>query len=583
MCLNFAGHRLSNQKMTAEDSKHVRQPRTDFRYGRFLETILDQSAEQDRPPTPKVELFNTETPVQAPRLEHRTVVDQWKLPLTPQSVKMALFKDTSLPVHAEAYLNHSGLPTPSSDRKELFKEPSPQEEMSVAYDTSLLDLSGLLQQAPNVPNTSLFGRTPMSDERSQCVSYFGVDQTPGSTPLSQIISPGLGDLLLPRGKALDNSGALNQATPPSQYGASPVSYKSLSPFQAQLTPTYTESSPVADTQPPLEALALHRHHSSNAAPETSSPSNQNSLAEEVTYPQHEFDTDDFQKLDKSRKPTGEYLNPGGSPFHQIASSPGVLPSPNSAWRSGVSSGSLSAARSAKAFQDADVARQDSTVPLHEQTAVDRSAKVSSLESSNAAAFLQDSTPSPGYEVDTRALIERLNKIKQTQLSTASSVYTPARSFASPAAGHTPEVRGTVAEVSDSSLPVSRFDQIEHAQLSTTTSLYTPGGPFTSPATGHTFGVGDTGTVVRDTSLQATVLDQMKQSQLSTATPAYTPTRSFTSLATGHTSKVENTGIQLSGPSALASRLNQITQAQRSQQVRTHHIYLGMDQKKSWSS
>ena len=91
-----------------------------------------------------------------------------------------------------------------------------------------------------------------------------------------------------------------------------------------------------------------------------------------------------------------------------------------------------------------------------------------------AAFFKETSfqnaSSSSYEVDTSALIQRLNKIKLTQQSFTTPHYTPPKLLASEAEEKFPEKQNGVQTPSDTSLLASRLDQIKQAQKSQQVSI-----------------------------------------------------------------------------------------------------------------
>lgn len=468
---------LIGYKDSAE--KTLLQPRRDTKPGRFLETILDESAESAGPSPVKEEAVTSLSwsDVRFPpnslntSLFHETPPENGTSSALPTTIPdFSDVKITSNPAVNERFNHSIAKSTPKSVKKALFEESPQSQEVSS-------------QQQHVTPRHQVTHQTPMS----------------ARVPLSMGPSPQLDFWLLPHDRNLDNSGV--QATPmsarsdlfeetPLESGNSSFNgIEYLSRFGEQAAPETDEVALSVErrSQPDLFRLQLGGSPVRSEMQPTSESEN-NSLLPNSYQEQRDYtaelklvDTREFvERLNRIKQPSlqrgasGSPHSPSGeqtpadtarirgaSTLHDSATREmgfdpsAVLTTPNSSQMS--------------YFGDTRPGRgtlleQDETIQSHSSV----------HQTPKPAAFFRETsfqnTSSSSYEVDTSALIQRLNKIKLTQQSFTTPHYTPSKPLTSQAEESFPGKQNAVQTPSDTSLLASRLDQIKQAQKSQQVSV-----------------------------------------------------------------------------------------------------------------
>lgn len=426
-------------------------PRTDTKPGRLLETILDASTETATPSPAKEEEAS-------PQGVSSFSCSDVKFPSS--SLKTSLFHETP---------NHG---TPSA-RPSTVGEHSDVKLTNVAAVNGSFN-SAIAQPTPQSVKKALFEGSPRSQEMSfqQRVTpmHQVTQQTPMSArlPLSVGPSPQLDFWLLPQDRNLEDTGAqvtpmsarsaLFEGTPLESNNSSFNGIEFLSRFSEQVEPTREEAtSSVKITQPDPFRLQLY-HSPAGLAMQTTSVNNsplESSFREQqVLNPELKFvDTREFtERLDRIKQPP---LQSGGDGLQHNTSIDhfSAKHAPSGAAQIGGMPSQLDTA-SQLAF----------TSPRYERLSEQHKTNVHPTRKPTAF-FKETSTSSSSHEVDTSALIQRLNKIKLTQQSFTTPQYTPSRPLGSRAAESVPRMENVVQTPSDTSLLASRLDQIKQAQKS----------------------------------------------------------------------------------------------------------------------
>ena len=459
--------------------KSLPQPRTDSKPGRFLETILDESAESGSP-SPVKDLSMATSPPPVTSLSWSDV----KFP--PNSLSTSRFHETP-PEHDAS----SVLPTTIPDFSDVKITPNPA--VSERFNHSIA------QPTPKSVKKALFEKSPKSQEMSlqrQHVTpgYQGAQQTPMSAraPLSMGPSPQLDFWLLPQGRNLDNPSV--QATPMSArsdlfeetpIGSGNSSFNGieyLSRFGEQAAPETDEALSVETrSQPDVFRLQLGGSPARSATQPTSESGNNllfpNSDQElpDYTAELKLVDTREFsERLNRIKQPSLQH-GTNGSPH-----SPSEKQTPvDTAWIGGTSSLHGSAtpemgfnpsavhttpnSSQISYFGDTRTGRgtlsgRDKTIQSH--SSVHQTPKPAALYRETSF----QNTSSSSYEVETSALIQRLNKIKLTQQSFTTQHYTPSKLLGFQAEEFPGKQNGAQTP-SDTLLLASRLDQIQQAQKS----------------------------------------------------------------------------------------------------------------------
>ena len=470
--------------------KSLPQPRTDSKPGRFLETILDESAES-----------GSLSPVKGPSMETSpppvTSLSWSDVKFPPNSLSTSLFHETP-PEHGAS----SVLPISNPDFSAVKITPNPA--VNERFNHSIT------QPTPMSVKKALFEKSPKSQEMSlqqQHVTpgYQVTQQTPMSAraPLSMGPSPQLDFWLLSQGRNLDNPGV--QATPISArsdlfeetpLGSGNSSFNGveyLSRFGEQAAPETDEALSVETrSQPDVFRLHLGGSPPRSAAQSTSESGNNlllpNSYQElrDYTAELKLVDTREFiERLNKIKQPSLQYgtngspHSPSGKQTSVDAARIGGPPSlHNSATpEMGFNPSAVhTTPNSSQISYSGDTQTGRDTLSGHGETIQSHSSLHQTPKP--AALFKETSfqnTSSSSYEVETSALIQRLNKIKLTQQSFTTQQYTPSKLLGSQAEESFLGKQNGVQTPSDTSLLASRLDQIKQAQksqqVSTSANIY----------------------------------------------------------------------------------------------------------------
>lgn len=476
---------LIGYKDTAEET--LPHSRTDTKPGRFLETILDESAEAASP-SPVKEHQSMETSPQAV-----TSLSWSDVKFPPNSLKTSLFHETTLE-HGASSAHPNTIPdfsdvkiTPNATVNERFNhsiaQPTPKSVKKALFEESPQSQEMLSQQQRVTPRHQVTQQTPMS----------------ARVPLSMGPSPQLDFWLLPQDRNLDYSGV--QATPKSArsdlFEESPLEsgnsmfngIEYLSRFGEQAAPKADEAALSVETRSQPDPFRLQLGGSpARSAIQPTSESGNNSLLPNFSQKQRDYtaelqlvDTREFvERLNRIKQPS---LQRGASGLQH---SPSIdllsgKQTPAATARIGETSSLLESATREMGFDPS----APHTTPNSSQMShfrATRPERVTLLEqhemiqshsgvhqTPKPAAFFKETsfqnTSSSSYEVDTSALIQRLNKIKLTQQSFTTPHYTPSRPLASQAEESFPGKQNGVQTLSDTSLLASRLDQIKQAQKS----------------------------------------------------------------------------------------------------------------------
>ena len=482
---------LIGDKVAGE--KTLPQPRTGSKPGRFLETILDESAGSVDSASPVKERVSTESSPQAV-----TSLGWSDIKFPPNSLRTSLFNETPL--------EHSASSAPSNTNPDVSDvKLNPNAAVNERLNHSIA------QRTPKSIKKALFEGSPQSPEmpsQQQHVTprFHVTQQTPMSArvPLSMGPSPQLDFWLLPQDRNVDNSGG--QATPmsarsdlfeetPLESGNSSFNgIEYLSRFGEQTAPE-TDVIPLSvETRSQPDPFRLQRGGSPahSALPPRSESVNDSLLSNsppelrDYTAELKLVDTREFiERLNRIKQPSLQHetnasphsplIDPhlakqmpvdtagiGGtaSLLHSATREMGIDPlavhtTPNSSQMSN--------------FGDTRLGRgtlleQDETIQSHSSV----------HQTPKPAAFFKEtsyqSASSSSYEVDTSALIHRLNKIKLTQQSFTTPHYTPSKPVASQAEEDFHGEQNGLQTSTDTSLLASRLDQIKQAQKSQQVSV-----------------------------------------------------------------------------------------------------------------
>lgn len=461
--------------------------RTDSKPGRFLETILDESAGSVSL-SPDKDLSMGTSPQAVTSLSWSDV----KFP--PNSLSTSLFHETP-PEHGAS----SVLPTAIPDFSDVKITPNPA--VNERFNDSIA------QPTPKSVKKALFEKSPKSQEMSlqqQHVTpgYQVTQQTPMSArvPMSMGPSPQLDFWLLPQGRNLDNSGVqarpmsarsdLFEETPLGSGNSSFNGIEYLSRFGEQAAPETDEALSVETrSQPDLSWLQLDGSPALSATQPTSESGNNlllpHSYQEERDYTAELklVDTREFvERLDRIKQPSLQ-RGTNGSPH-----GPSGKQTPVDTARIGGTSSlrdnatpemgfNPSAARTTPNFRQMSyfgdtrtgrgtLSGQDTTIQSH--SSVHQTPKP-------AALFRETSfqnTSSASHEVETSALIQRLNEIKLTQQSFTTRHHTSSKPLGFQVEESFPGKQNGAQTPSDTSLLASRLDQIKQAQKSQQVSTAT---------------------------------------------------------------------------------------------------------------
>ncbi|KAL9987039.1 hypothetical protein ACROYT_G001274 [Oculina patagonica] len=452
------------------------QPRTDTKPGRLLETILDESGGTATPSPAKENLPVDASPQAVTSLSWTDV----KFP--PSSLKTSLFHETpdhdtsaarpstiddysDVKLTSSAAVNESfhhsiAHPTPKSVKKALFEESPQSQEMP-------------FQQQRVTPRHQVTQQTPMS----------------ARVPLSIGPSPQLDFWLLPQDRNLDNSGvqatpmsarsALFEGTPAESGNSSFNGIEFLSRFGEQAAPKTDEvtSSVEITAQPDPFRLQLGDSPAGSAM-QPSLLDNPSREPQAFTPELKLVDTREFaERLNRikhsslQRDTNGLQYNTSIGPLSAQHAPTGVAriegaPSQLDSATRDIGFDLSGARATANSSQLSYTSPQYDTRSEQHETAPTSS---NVHTSPKPPAFFKETSfqnvSSSSYEVDTSALIQRLNKIKLTQQSFTTPQYTSSRPLGSRAAESAPRIENVVQTPSDTSLLASRLDQIKQAQKS----------------------------------------------------------------------------------------------------------------------
>lgn len=448
------------------------QQKTETKAGRLLETILDESTETATPSPAKGDLSMDASPQAVTGLIYSDV----KIP--PSSLETSLFHETppelgTSSVRPNLVLNYSGngltnsttahesynrsivQPTPKSVKKSLFEESPRSQEMS-------------LQQKDVTPARPDTQQTPMLDR----------------VPLSIGPSPQLDFWLRPQGGNLDYSDV--QATPRSDLHLEETPLESANSsfngidFFSRFTEQITPRSSVRTSQPdshwilsdtPARSAVQPSSVSANSSLIRTHSTEQEAINSELKL----VDTNELaERLNRIKQPSLQ-LSTSGLQHNTSIDPLSAEHSPADRARGGMSTISqhTSETREMTSYPSSselphfrDLTAQHDTVSEQLGTTVTTSGAHGAPRSN---AFVKDTSfqnvSSSTNEVDTSVLIQRLNKIKLTQLSFSSPHYTPSRPLESHPADSSTSKQDVVQTPSDTSLLASRLDQIKQAQKS----------------------------------------------------------------------------------------------------------------------
>lgn len=473
---------LIGDKVTGE--KTLPRPRTGSKPGRFLETILDESAESA---SPVKECLSTESLPQAV-----TSLSWSDVRFPPNSLGTSLFNETPLEHGASSALSNTN---PDVSDVKLNPNAAVNERLN----------HSIAQRTPKSIKKALFEGSPQSPEmpsQQQHVTprFHVTQQTPMSArvPLSMGPSPQLDFWLLPQDRNLDNSGG--QATPmsarsdlfeetPLESGNSSFNgIEYLSRFGEQAAPETVE------TRSQLDPFRLQRGGSpAPSALQPTSESVNDSLLSNSPQEMRDYtaelklvDTREFiERLNRIKQPSLQH-GTNASPLSPLIDPHLAKQMPADTARIGGTSSLLHSAtremgidplavyttpNSSQMSNFGDTRLGRGTLLEQDETILSHS---SVHQTPKPAAFFKEtsyqSASFSSYEVDTSALIHRLNKIKLTQQSFTTPQYTPSKPVASQAEEGFHGKQNGLQTSSDTSLLASRLDQIKQAQKSQQVSV-----------------------------------------------------------------------------------------------------------------
>lgn len=459
------------------------QPRTDTKPGRLLETILDESTETAIPSPAKEDLPVEASPQAVTSLSWTDV----KFP--PSSLKTSLFHET--PDHGTSSARPSTVGDYSDVKLTSSNAVNERFHHSIAHPT------------PKSVKKALFEESPQSQEMSSQRQHMTTrqqvtQQTPMSArvPLSIGPSPQLDFWLLPQDRNLDYSGvqatpmsarsALFEGTPLESGNSSFNGIEFLSRFSEQAAPKTSKatSSVEITSQPDPFRLQLGDSPAGSGMQPTSVSVN-DSLREYPSREQQVFtpelklvDTREFaERLNRIKHPSLQ-RDTNGLQHNTSIDSLSAQHAPTDASRFEGAPSQFDSAIHDIGF-DLSGARATANSSQLSYTSPQYDARSEQHETVSASSNVHP-TPKPtaffketpfqnvsssSYEVDTSALIQRLNKIKLTQQSFTTPQYTSSRPLGSRAAESVPGIENVVQTPSDTSLLASRLDQIKQAQKS----------------------------------------------------------------------------------------------------------------------
>jgi len=455
-----------------------------------LETILDEST-GTATPSPAQEEHSTET---SPPADF-----SWSdINFTPKTLKTSLFQDS--PPERD---------TPSARLGTIHGHTDVKRTPDLAADVGAIRepvsfSHPLIQPTPNSIKKSLFEEfpqpgesLPQKEQGTPCLP--GMRQSPDSARVPPAVgpSPQLDFWLRPQDRNLDYSGI--QATPtsvrselfegtPLENGNSPFgNFGFLSSTGDQFKPQTDKTKSVEKTSQaePFSLLLGNTRSPSAVQPSPlRSPLARHATPEIRTLnSDHELDTTELAKrLDKIKQPSLQFdtwglLNNTSSNNSAAKHTP---KSADAALIGDTHSRHVNASREMTLDYPSIQPSPSSTQPSHvrelapphrivteqSETVVTPSGVHYTPKSATFRKETSFQNPSPSsYEVDTSALIQRLNKIKLTQQSFSTPHYTPSRLLETRAAESIHRNENGTEMGSDTSLLASRLDQIKQAQKS----------------------------------------------------------------------------------------------------------------------
>lgn len=428
-----------------DETETSTQHRTDNKAGRLLETILDEST-------------GTASPSPAQATSPRADLSWSDVNFTPKSLKTSLFHESPperdpLSARLDTFLSHTDVKHTS----DMAADEGSREPLSFNHS--------LIQPTPNSVKKSLFEGSP---QQMQPVtpSHPGTQETPESArvPLDMGPSPQLDFWLLPQNGNLNYSGV--QTTPNS--------------MKTELL----EGTPLENGNSPFGGLGFLSRSHEILSPSTTQPTPLKSPFARHTTPEiravnsdHKLDTTELaERLNRIKQPS---LPSDTWGLQHNTSSNHVNMSVNTALIGETPSRHANASR--EVVFDSSGTQPTSSQPSHVRQLTPQYAVLSEQRETvvqspsgvhptpKPATFFKETSfqnvSSSSYEVDTSALIQRLNKIKLTQQSFSTPHYAPSRPIETRLTDSIPRKENVVETGSDTSLLASRLDQIKQAQKS----------------------------------------------------------------------------------------------------------------------
>lgn len=446
------------------------QPKIETKPGRLLETILDESTVTATPSPDQGKHLSDPLP--------QAELSWSDIKFTPVSIKSPLLSESPperapLSIDLDTVLRHTDL------------KHSPDVAVDDAFTEDVSLNHSFTQPTPRSVKKSLFEDSISPDDNwpqpRQLSSRHEISrETPGSgkAPLALGPSPRLDFWLLPQNGHLSHPGVKTTPIPARaglfegtsyENGNSPfggVGYlnsgylkRTAGHFKAQTEKTKSEEgesqagplrfdlgsvlSPATQATPLKSPLALH------TTPKIAVSSD------------HELDTTELAKrLDMINKPTLQHSTWGLQP-DSFSTHSETQHTPNSSGKQFSPSSSLSSHIRDQTPQDGIPSDQHGTAmtpavhPIH----------VTPKQATVPKETLFQNVASKSNEVDTSALIQRLNRIKLTQQSFSTPHFTSSRNVEATVSGSTPRKENVADTATDTSLLASRLDQIKQAQKS----------------------------------------------------------------------------------------------------------------------
>ena len=434
------------------------EPRSEYKPGLLLETILDESP-GSAIPSPAEEKHSTDPSAQA-------VLSWTDINFTPKLLKTSSFQESPPERDPLSTSLGTGLGftdvkrTPDVAGDEEFKEP-------VSFNLSNIE------PTPKSVKKSLFEDSPQPQEmlpskQHAPLSHPFTRQTPESVRLPLVIesSPQLDFWLLPQNKNGNHPGS--QATPNAirteLFDGSPLengnpSFDDLRFLSISGEQFTSQADKASATQPTPMRSPLSRH----TTPKITAFSSD-----------HKLDTTELaERLNRIKQAPLERDSWGLQ--HNTSLKPSTTKhTPKSADKA-VNLQTQNVYATHQKALDSSGAHPSSTFSQPTQQTLQHSIHSEQREtvltpsgahpSPKPGTVFKENVSSSSYEVDTSALIQRLNKIKQTQQSFSAPHFIESISFESRAADSVPRKENDAETASDTSLLASRLDQIKQAQKS----------------------------------------------------------------------------------------------------------------------